>query len=142
MNLRNNSKSSLFLIELIIVILFFAIAGAICVSLFSQSRLMSIESTELTMATQKCQNAAELLAASGGDVAQTAHLLGEVTQSEGLIALQYDLEGQPQSGGRYALQITYGPDENLPSLLQAAITMTDTADMQPIYTLETAVYKR
>jgi type II secretory pathway pseudopilin PulG len=64
-SLRTSSKSSLFLIEMIVVILFFSIAGAICVSLFVQARLISLESTRLTLAVNQCQNAAEALRAVG-----------------------------------------------------------------------------
>lgn len=140
MNVNTNNKSSLFLIELIIVILFFAIASAICASLFVQSRLISMESTELTMATQKCQNAAEALVASGGDAGQAAQLLDTNVYEEGLVTQLYDLDGNIDPNGRYQLQLTYSPDATLPDLIRATITMTDTDDEQVVCTLETASY--
>lgn len=140
MQLRTNNKSSLFLIELIIVILFFSIAGAICVSLFAQSRMLSIQSTQLTMATQKCQNAAEVLSATGSDEAAAATLLGDALHTDGLISQSYDLEGNLDPQGRYQLQAVLTPDYTYPALTRAVITMADTAKNQEIYRLETASF--
>ncbi len=56
---NQSSKTKLFLIELIIIILFFSIAGAICVNIFASARLMSTKSTDITMANMVGQTAVE-----------------------------------------------------------------------------------
>ena len=57
--IRGRSASSLFLIELIIAIGFFAVASAVCLQLFVRARLVSIQSADLSRATLAAQSAAE-----------------------------------------------------------------------------------
>lgn len=56
---RSGSKSALFLIELIIAIVFFAVSSAICMNLFVQAHLTSGRSKDLTTAMTLAQNYAE-----------------------------------------------------------------------------------
>lgn len=53
-------SSSLFLMELIIAILFFAITSAFCVQFFVKSHLLSQESKILSQAVNECANIAEV----------------------------------------------------------------------------------
>ncbi|MCL2633365.1 MAG: hypothetical protein FWD34_02500 [Oscillospiraceae bacterium] len=71
------SKKNLLLIEMIIVILFFALAAAGCVTLFAQAYSDGNYSRELTSAVIQAQNIAEFFKASGGDLDKTAELQGE-----------------------------------------------------------------
>lgn len=57
-------SSSLFLMELILAILFFSVAGAVCVQLFIKAHLLSRDSVVLTRAVNVCTNAAEQFSAS------------------------------------------------------------------------------
>ena len=50
MAVNRMSRSGLFLLELIIAILFFAVTSAVCVNLFVQAHLTSAESSNLTAA--------------------------------------------------------------------------------------------
>ncbi|MBQ8326668.1 MAG: hypothetical protein IJX86_06310 [Lachnospiraceae bacterium] len=65
--MKRNSKSSLFLIELIIVILFFSIAGAVCIQLFVKSYLLGKETEGLNVCVKHSQNFAEVFNGMGGD---------------------------------------------------------------------------
>lgn len=68
MNRRNRAKSSsLFLLELILAILFFSIASAVCVQIFVKSHLMSAEAQALNLAVSECSGAAEVIAASDSE---------------------------------------------------------------------------
>lgn len=60
MNLSPNSKSLLFLIELLITILFFSLTSAICIQLFVRSHRISTTSLELDQGVMLCENMAEL----------------------------------------------------------------------------------
>jgi Tfp pilus assembly major pilin PilA len=53
------SKSAVFLFELMVIILVFTIAAAICTSIFAEAYNMSEESENLTMAAIKAQTTAE-----------------------------------------------------------------------------------
>lgn len=54
-------KSSLFLLELILAILFFSIASAVCVQLFVKSHLLSKQAEILSVAVNECSDAAEII---------------------------------------------------------------------------------
>lgn len=58
------SSSSLFLMELIIAILFFSVASAVCVQFFVKSHLLSVESNALNHAINECTSTTELIDAS------------------------------------------------------------------------------
>lgn len=55
-----SSKTSLFLMELIIAILFFALASAVCIQLFVKSHLLGRSTQEENHALLMCQNLTEL----------------------------------------------------------------------------------
>lgn len=55
-----SSKSSLFLMELILSILFFALASTACVQLFVKAHLLGIETEEENHALLLCQNMSEI----------------------------------------------------------------------------------
>lgn len=57
-------SSSLFLMELILAILFFSVASAVCVEFFVKSHLMSRDSEALTYAVNECVGAAEIICTS------------------------------------------------------------------------------
>lgn len=56
---RSSSRAGLFLIELIIAIVFFAVASAICIQLFVKAHLISARSSDLGAASLIAQNYAE-----------------------------------------------------------------------------------
>ena len=58
------NPSSLFLLELIFAILFFSVASAVCVQVFVKSHTLSTEARDLTRASRRTEDAAELITAS------------------------------------------------------------------------------
>ncbi len=54
------SKSSMFLMELIIAILFFSLASAVCIQLFVKSHLLSSAASDDSRALLLCQNLSEI----------------------------------------------------------------------------------
>ena len=61
MNHSSGSHSRMFLMELIVAILFFSLASAVCLRMFAASRQMSQDTTQLNMAMNQAGNTAELL---------------------------------------------------------------------------------
>lgn len=59
MHSRSSTKSSLLLIELILVVLFFAVTSAVCMSLFVRSHIVAQNSQDLNRAAILLQNTAE-----------------------------------------------------------------------------------
>lgn len=68
MRKRNRARSSsLFLLELIIAILFFSVASAVCVQFFVKSHTMSGQAQAMNFATNECSSIAEIVQASPSD---------------------------------------------------------------------------
>ena len=78
------SRSPLALIELLIMIMIFALAAALCLRAFVWADLKSASNADADMAALHAQSAAELLKGSGGDYSFAAMELGGV-----LSAAQY-----------------------------------------------------
>lgn len=58
---RSNNRSGIFLLEIMLAILLFSIAGALCLQMFSKSRQTSKDTANLTQAADHVQNAAEMI---------------------------------------------------------------------------------
>ena len=71
----NRSKTSLFLMELIIAILFFSLSCAVCIQLFFKAHHVSRKSEDLSSAVLWCENVAELFRGCDGDMAEMTALL-------------------------------------------------------------------
>ena len=91
MAVNRTSRSGLFLLELIIAILFFAVTSAVCANLFVQAHLTSAESSKLTSAAREVQSAAELVKAADGDLEKLAVQL-DATASPGRLDIGFDNE--------------------------------------------------
>ncbi|MDD3193198.1 MAG: hypothetical protein PHE47_05015 [Oscillospiraceae bacterium] len=89
MAIHRTSRSGLFLLELMIVILFFAVTSAVCVNLFVQAHLTSTAGSELTAATREVQSVAEMLKAADGNLEQLATQL-EGESGDGRLDLYFD----------------------------------------------------
>ncbi len=64
---RNRAKSSsLFLLELILAILFFSLASAVCVQFFVKSHILGKDARSLDHAVNECSGIAEIVNTSGG----------------------------------------------------------------------------
>ncbi|WP_035769038.1 hypothetical protein [Butyrivibrio sp. NC2002] len=77
MNRMQHNKSSLFLMELIIAILFFAISGAVCVRLFVNAHLLSNRSINVNNTCLWSQNVSEIFYSCRGDISKIASYYSE-----------------------------------------------------------------
>lgn len=73
--MKTRSKTPLFLMELIIMLLVFSISAAICLQVFSGAKKISEESRKLDAALMQAQTIAECWKASYGDLEKTAEML-------------------------------------------------------------------
>ena len=71
MKRTSNSRSSLFLIELIIAILFFSLVSAVCLRAFARSHILTENARDLNAALMYVESTAELLRAGESVEAQT-----------------------------------------------------------------------
>lgn len=132
----SGSKSSLFLIELIFVILFFSLSGAVCVRLFAQARITGDRSRALGEASVRAQEAAELYKYSGGDLGQVGTALGVPLDGETL-AVEFDRDWQPAAGnGAYRMEIR-NLDGPFP---RAEILVKNLAQNEDVYRIQVSKY--
>lgn len=88
------NKTSLQLMELLIMILVFALSTAICLQIFAKARSISNTSAQLDKAVALAQNAAEILKTTAGDTAS----------AQALADFPYRLECVPQHNSVLGLQ--------------------------------------
>lgn len=62
------NKTSLLLMELLIMLLVFALSAAICLQVFAKARAISTSAADLDSAVILAQNAAEVLKTTAGDI--------------------------------------------------------------------------
>ena len=112
------SKSSLFLIEQLIVIAVFAICAAVCVKIFAESYILSSAGADINNALLIAKNGAESFKAASGDMDVTAQFLG-VNINKGGLHVYYDHTWRPceEEDALYMLRLVpYNGAENESSL--------------------------
>ena len=123
MKVRESSKSSLFLLELMISIVFFALAAAGCVQAFAKAHMLSQEAGRLDMAVSVAQSLAEECGGSRMEDNQRYYdELGNVCGKEDGVYLAEILQTE-QAG-----------------MNQIHITVMDMKTQDTLYTLQTASY--
>ena len=81
--MKTRSKTPLFLMELIIMLLVFSISAAVCLQFFSGAKKISEESRKLDAAVMQTQTIAECWKASHGDLEETAEMLHVIPSDTG-----------------------------------------------------------
>lgn len=122
---RHNNTSSLFLLELILAVLFFSVASALCIQIFTKAHLMSQDARDLNFAVNEVSSMAEQMP---DDSLQNA-------------AAYYDSSyaSCEKADAVYVLTIHYEPED---TLLKAHISMDTVADNRNIYTLDVTKHRQ
>lgn len=139
-----HSKSSLFLMELIIAILFFSLSGTVCIQLFAKAKIISRSTVEQNNAVTQAQNLAESWIALDGDLTKMQPLFQDsvLAAGEDLLYIPFDANWNPQASEisqapAYIAQLqNAGEDEK--GLIRADIQifrMSDASGEEPIYSL-------
>lgn len=82
MQTKNSSKSGIFLMELILSILFFSIAAAVCVKLFVTAHRLSDQSVNLNHAVAMAESIAEAFYGCNGNVRELETLFPDAGMSQ------------------------------------------------------------
>ncbi len=85
MNKHSRSKSGLFLMELIIVILFFSISAAICMKVFSTAKIKSDYSRDISSASFVAQSCADSFKAYNGDALKISSAMNGKESKDGVV---------------------------------------------------------
>lgn len=140
---RHNNTSSLFLLELILAVLFFSVASALCIQIFTKAHLMSQDARDLNFAVNEVSSMAEQIsagtlhpdtAASSDDTASdsSTQISNDAWQDD---TAYYDSSYAfcEKADAVYVLTVHYEPED---TLLKAHISMDTIADNRNIYTLD------
>jgi len=105
------SKSTLFLIEQLIVVAVFAICAAACVRIFTAAYFTASESRDINNAIHIAESGAESFKATGGDIGKVADILGGTAHGEGdaaVAVVYYDSSWQvaAYAGAQYCLTLS------------------------------------
>lgn len=82
MQTKNSSKSGIFLMELILSILFFAIAAAVCVKLFVTAHRLSDQSVNLNHAVSMAESVAEAFYGCNGNAGELENLFPDAGMNQ------------------------------------------------------------
>ena len=153
---RHNNTSSLFLLELILAVLFFSVASALCIQIFTKAHLMSQDARDLNFAVNEVSGMAEQIssgtlhpdtaassddtAASSGDTASdpSTQISNDTWQDD---TAYYDSSyaSCEKADAVYVLTVHYEPED---TLLKAHISMDTIADNRNIYTLDVTKHQQ
>lgn len=133
-----HSKSSLFLMELILALLFFSLASTVCIRLFVKSHTISTNTQDLNYAVTQSQNLAESFIGFDGDM-QAMKSLFETSKLNADNSLLTVYEGDYYSTLLFTKQLC---DNTLPvgNTISADITICRRDSNKVIYTLHVDHY--
>ena len=121
---RHNNTSSLFLLELILAVLFFSVASALCIQIFTKAHLMSQDARDLNFAVNEVSSMAEQM--PDDSLQDAAYYDSNYASCEKADAV-------------YVLTVHYEPED---TLLKAHISMDTVADNRNIFTLDVTKHRQ
>lgn len=100
---QRNHRSSLFLLELILVIFFFSLASVVCIQLFVKAHLTEQETKALNHAIPLAESAAEAFHSVSGNLERLAELFpeGHLNEAGSSFRIFYDADWHPVKSGEY-----------------------------------------
>lgn len=140
MTRRNRAKSSsLFLMELILAILFFSVASAVCVQFFVKSHLLSQDARALERSVNEVSAVAELIKTSDNTKDALAQIQSQysntdsVNDTELVICYDKNFLNTSAEDAVYSLDIILLEEE---TMMNAVLSMSDTKNHETIYSLD------
>ncbi len=133
-------RSSLFLLELIIAILFFCLASAVCVRFFVKSHIMEQETTVLNYATDQAVSVAEILRSNQDIPTCLKELFPNITsgqEGEYTVYFDHNWKSCGKSDADYFLSLSYSEEDDL---LVGNISVFALDKKDAVYTLEIEKY--
>lgn len=133
------SKTALFLMELIIVILFFSLASAVCMQLFARSHLIGKETRELNHAVAIAQSYAEVMRGTDGSMESILSAFPDAIAEDNYFEVFYDEQFQvcDPDNAAYVSDVTIRP---IGAIQNMEIRFVRLSDYYEVYTLEATKY--
>ena len=112
---QRRHRSSLFLLELILVIFFFSLASAVCIQLFVKAHLTEQETKALNHAIPLAESAAEAFHSVSGNLEELAALFpeGHFSDAEDSFQIFYDEAWHPAEEGEGVYVLAVVPEDAL-----------------------------
>lgn len=139
---KAKSRTSLVLMELIITILFFSLASAVCVQLFVEAHLTSIETKELNNAVNIAQSISEVMNGTDGSLSSVSEFYKTAEGDEDYFVIYYDndfKETDDYENASYAADVTVS---SISKLYNMEVNVVKLPDCEVIYTLDSSKYIR
>ena len=140
MNDPGGSRSSLFLMEMIVTILFFSLAAAVCVKCFVSAHMMGKETYELNHAIAIATGYAEVMRGTDGDIDSIMEVFPHAVKGDdSYIMVFYDdkFETCDSESAVYAGDITLTPNGAIQNM---HIKIVRVEDSSVIYELDATKY--
>lgn len=142
----NKQQLSSFYLEALLLVVIFVAMILVLTGTFGAARAQSAAARQLTQAVTLAADAAEAVSASG-TLEQAAALLdegGNVRTADGQLEAAYLADGSPCTDGRGALRLTvsWEPSQEDASLVTSRIAVYAAEGEEPLYTLETARWRK
>lgn len=133
-----HSKSSLFMLELMLNILFFSILVTFCLQMFVKANQISERTLVLHQAVTVCTSMAEICQGTSSAEELLLRLFPDAQKAESSILFFYDESFSPCSEEHACYQAAYLPATD--ALKTASISFTKFGEEIPIYSLSFSAY--
>lgn len=137
MAIRTTSKTSLFLMELIITILFFSLASTVCIQLFVKAHLLGEETIIQNHSIVIAQNIAESFYQFDGDIDSMRSLLGGTSTQENSFSLYTDTEWNSCEKAEAAFITTFSLTKE-ETMIYGEILIQNVENASEVYSLSLA----
>ncbi len=101
--MRKHSKTPLFLLELVLMLLIFSLSAVICLKVFASAYRISQDSSRMDAAMERAQAAAEYWKGNRGNLEKTASGLEGKLKGDGFDVF-YDEAWEPVKNGTFRLE--------------------------------------
>ncbi|MBQ7564325.1 MAG: hypothetical protein IJT16_10085 [Lachnospiraceae bacterium] len=139
---QKNAGTSLFLMEMIIIVLFFSVSSAVCVQAFVNSHLIDRKTQELNHAVYAAQSVAEVMKGTDGTIESLLSAYPEAKAAENGLSLYYNSEFKSCNGSdphlSYLLEASLSREGTLETI---QISVIKTEDQSEIYALTATKYR-
>ncbi len=134
------SRTSLFLMEMIVTVLFFSLASAVCVQCFVNAHVIGRETQELNHAVAAATGFAEVMRGTDGDIDSIIAVYPEAVKGDdSYFTVFYDADFLPcdAENAKYAGDVTLTPNGAIQNM---NIRIARIADSSIIYELDATKY--
>lgn len=133
------SRTALFLMELIICVLFFSLASAVCMQLFVKAHLLDVQTRELNQAVAIAQSYAEIMRGTDGSLESILAEVPDAIADDNYFEVFYDKNFDVCSpdDAVYVSDVTIEPDRGIQNM---QIRIVKLEDYSEIYSLTATKY--